>query len=147
PGVTDERQIRVNVSEMDGDHGESHRDDQLSGYLGRLVQAERALTHDLDEVVDAAERGEADRDAQDRKPRRSERPELEAGEHVADDDAAHDDGAAHRRRAHLLEVTLRTVLANALTPSPRAEEADRDGRAEERRGEPGRRGNEDGGHG
>ena len=49
-------------------------------------------------------------------------------------------------RPHLLQVGVRPVLADPLSPPPHAERADRDGRAEQRDGQAHRGGDEDRDH-
>src|SRR5438270_12456650 len=65
---------------------------------------------------------------------------------VADDGRGDDDRAAHRGRAALGQVGAGAVVADQLAVTTRAEQPDRERRAEQRQQQRGERGNEDVSH-
>ena len=99
---------------MAGDPPEAEGEEELEEQLPARREAERAALDDLDEVVGEADRGAAERDAEDGQALRVAVGEDEVG----DADRGEDDQAAHRRRAGLGVVLLRPLLADVLAELP-----------------------------
>src|SRR5690606_27644233 len=127
---------RLDVGPGDAGRGEADGDDEQAAHLGPLGQAEVALVHDLDPVVERAH----DRGAGDGQHDQ----DAGAGEHETTVDvpgrvAGHrgdDDGdAAHGRRARLGDVAVGDVLVDRLAHAVGPEPVDEVAGAEQRAGE------------